>query len=241
MDNNQNKEPTLDALTATRMLEDIFEESELEPNSLPLEALDTQTAYAKRRLSPQRVILIIVMALWLLLPLMFITPKYDVTLTEPQGGDPPVYTIEVTSKLPVRQAEAVMDGKELSVYAKEDGKIFAVEPEKNGTMEIRITAVNRQTTVKTVEVTAVDEAGPKLISSDMDDTSVYLRMEDEGSGVDFENVYGITASGEVFFPEETDSVRGLITFGIPSEKCDIYVPDLRGNALHLTMGPGKEN
>lgn len=239
MDHDNNKEPKLDALTATMMLEDIFAESEIEPNSLPLEALETQTAYRRRRVSVRKVILIAVLVIWLLLPVMFLSPRYEVELAEAQDRDLPVYTIEVKPGLPVRQVEAELAGEPIRVYMKEEGKNYAVEPERNGTLEIRITAMNRQTTVKRIAVTAVDETAPKLISGDMDDAAVYLQVQDEGSGVDYENIYGVTASGDLILPEKTDSEQGSVVFGIPGERWDIYVPDKRGNALHLSMDPAK--
>ena len=156
MDHNMNTEPKLDALTATNILENIFEEAEAAPSTIPVEALAAHQNLRRSRFGLQRAVLVVVIILWLLLPLLFLTPKYSVSEPQMNDRDEPVYTVEMESFLPVRTMKAYINGKPLQLYEK-DSKTFAVEPGENGTMEILITAVNRQTTVSEVEVTAVKE------------------------------------------------------------------------------------
>ena len=67
MDRNKNNanEPKLDALTASKLLEDVFEEVGAAPNSLPIEALAGYPEFERQRFLPQRVLLIVILVLWL--------------------------------------------------------------------------------------------------------------------------------------------------------------------------------
>lgn len=237
MDTNNipNIEPKIDALTATKMLEDIFDESNVTPNTVPVEALAGYDDFERARFLPQRILLIAVIILWLLLPLMFFAPKYEISQVRMNEQNLPVYTVEVTSHMPVRAVEALLNGESIQIYAK-DSKTYAVEPSSNGTLEIRVTALNKQTTVRSVEVTAVDDMGPKLVSSRMDDSRVYLQMAENGTGINYESIYAIGAeSGDIVRPESYNKETGTIVFQFPKERMDIYIPDKRGNALHLSM------
>lgn len=237
MDKNINNvsEPKLDALTATRLLEDIFEGAGATPNSLPVEALAGYPEFERQRFLPQRVMLIVILILWLLIPIFFITPKYDITQVSTNDQNLPVYTVEIQSLLPIRNVEAILNETDLPLYAK-DSKTYAVEPNQNGTMEIRVTAVNNQTAVRSVDVVAVDDVGPKLISTEVSGQKVLLRMAENGTGVAYSNIYAIGQnSKEIVQPADYDRETGTITFELSKEKWDVYIPDERGNALHLSV------
>ena len=123
----------------------------------------------------------------------------------------------------------------MPIYAK-DSKTYAVEPNQNGTMEIRVTAVNNQTAVRSVVVAAVDDVGPKLISTKVDGQKVLLRMAENGTGVAYSNIYAVgQSSQDIVQPANYDRETGTITFELEQEKWDVYIPDIRGNALHLTV------
>ena len=237
MDKNINNvnEPKLDALTATRLLEDVFEEVGAAPNLLPVEALAGYPEFERQRFLPQRVLLIVILILWLLIPIFFITPKYDITQVSTNDQNLPVYTVEIQSLLPIRNVEAILNGTDLPLYAK-DSKTYAVEPNQNGTMEIRVTAVNNQTAVRSVDVVAVDDVGTKLISTEVTGQKVLLRMAENGTGVSYNNIYAIgRTSKEIIQPTTYNRETGTIAFDLPKEKWDVYIPDERGNALHLSV------
>lgn len=235
MSNEIRKEPTLDALTASRVLETVFEETNTSMSTIPAEALAGYPEFQRQRFLPQRLTLIGILILWLLLPILFFAPKYEIGEVTMNEQNLPVYTIDVTSRLPVRTVEVQMDGEPVQLYEK-DAKTFAVEPRHNGVMEIRVTAVNRQTTMRSVQVTGVDDVGPKLLTSRIDESRVYLQMAENGTGIAYENVYAQgRTSGDIVVPESYDRQTGTIIFELPKEIWDVYIPDNRGNALHLSM------
>ena len=231
-----NNEPKIDALTATKVLADVFDEIDAQPNTIPVEALAGYQDFKRKRFIPQQILLIFIIVLWLLVPLFFIPPKYEIQQVSMNDQNLPVYTVKVDSFLPVRQVEAALNGEPIQVYAK-DSKTYAVEPSQNGRMEIKATGINRQITTRSVDVTEVDDMGPKLISSEIDNEHIYLQMAENGTGVAYENIYAVgQKTGEIVTPEQYDKENGTIIFLIPEKgKCVVYIPDKRGNALHLSI------
>lgn len=235
MDRNNVNEPKLDARTAARILEDILEEAGAASNSLPAEALAGYPEFERQRFLPQRILLIILLVLWLLLPVFFITPKCDISQVSTNEQNLPVYTVKVQSLLPIRNVEAILNGEDMALYAK-DNKTYAVEPKQNGTMEIRVTSVNNQMAVRSVYVATVDDVGPKLISTEVDGQKVLLQMAENGTGVAYNNIYAVgQTSKDIVQPTDYDRETGVITFELATEKWDVYIPDERGNALHLSV------
>ena len=226
--------PMLDAAEAARMLDSIFEESGVEPNSIPMEALTAYSDYRRERYLLQRIIIVIAMVLFLLLPFLFIAPDYTVSLQRNGERDLPVYTIEVGSFLPVSQVTATLEGHSLPVYPEED-RAYTIEPTRNGDMIVSVTFVNRQKTSKIIHVQDVDEQGPEILSASTDREYVYITVQDKGIGVDYEGVYARTDSGEILRPDSYNEVTGEIILRYPSEPCDLYVPDHIGNTLHLRL------
>ncbi|MDO4869299.1 MAG: hypothetical protein Q4A65_03260 [Bacillota bacterium] len=233
--NTKTGEPRIDALTAAKMLEDIFDEAGASPNTMPASALAGYPDFQRQRFLPQRIVLIVILVLWLLIPAFFITPDYDIAQVSTNEQNLPVYTVEVDSVLPMKDVEAVLNGAKMPIYAK-DSKTYAVEPDQNGRMEIRVTAVNNQVTVRSVDVNTVDDVGPKLISTSVEGSEVYLQMAENGTGVAYENIYAVgQTSGDIALPANYDRETGTIIFDLANEKWDVYIPDKRGNALHITV------
>ena len=235
MNQNKNTEPKLDALTAARMLENIFEESEVEPNTVPAEALAGFEDLHRSRFLPHRIALAGIILLWILLPVLFIKPSCEISAGVMNDQNLPVYTVSVTTKLPVNKVTASLDGEPLQVYTK-DSRTYAVNPDHNGTMEVKVTAANRQTSVSEVAVKEVDDQSPVLTESRIDESRVFLLVGDDGTGVDFESIYAVgEESGKIILPESVDPGKAVVVFLIPEERYDIFVPDMRGNVLHLSM------
>ncbi len=226
--------PKMDAASATRILENVFDECEMKPNSVPIEALSAYSSYRKERFALQKTIIVIAMILFLLLPFLFISPSFKVGRSETGERNLPVYTVDVGSVLPVRSVVATLDGKPLPVYEK-DAKHYTIEPTRNGRMIVKVGLVNYQKTEKQVNVTSVDSEGPDLVSSRADGKKVYLKLADKGIGVDFDAIYALSESGKHIRPLDIDEKNSEVVFGYPKGKTDIYVPDNIGNILHLSL------
>ena len=68
-----------------------------------------------------------------------------------------------------------------------------------------------------------------------DGKNVFLKVADEGIGVDFDGVYAVSGSGKAVKPRGYDRESGEVWFAYPKEKLDVYIPDSIGNTLHISM------
>ena len=223
-----------DAARLIRILERIFDSSGRKPNTVPMEALASYAVYRRERFSMQKGILWAGLIAFLFLPLLFLMPQIEVQGSGDGVRGLPVYTIEVRSVLPVGKVIAELNAHSLPVY-EAGAKEFTVEPTRNGTMTVSVELVNRQQTRQTLPVENVDANGPELLGSETGSDTFLMQVADAGIGVDYREVYAISASGTVIYPLETDEQAGEILFAYPEEDWDVYVPDHIGNTLHLAI------
>ena len=234
MEERKKTAPTLSMDEAEKILDNVFRECGRKPNSVPIEALSSYAIYRKERFGLQRGFLISMMAIFFMLPFLFIDSDFTVSVEAAGERRLPVYVVEVRSFLPVYRVTAHVRGQELPVY-EAGAKTFTVEPTRNGEMKVEVGLVNRQYTEMTVDVEDVDSHGPVLTSSEVKGREVHLYVEDEGVGVRLHEAYGETASGTKIEPRSTDEDKGLLIFDYPQEDMDVYIPDHIGNTLHLAM------
>ena len=223
----------LSSSDAVKILEEIYERTDREANTVPMDALTSYTVYRKERFTLQRGVLIGALIVFLLIPVLFILPKYEVSAEGTGERGLPVYTVRVNSLFPVHSVTASVRQHTLPVY-EADAKTYTIEPVRNGEMTIRVELFNRQELETTQEVSDVDANGPELIDSVVGEDSFTLYVKDAGIGVDYREVYAISASGEVIEPLSADEENGIV-FSYPEEAWDVYIPDHIGNTLHLSI------
>lgn len=224
----------LSALEAARLLEEIFRLSGKSPNTVPTEALSAYTVYRKERFSLQRRVLAVLLAFFLMLPLLFIMPSYELTMEDQGLRGLPVCTIHVASLLPVGRVTAKLKSHQLPVY-EATAREFTVEPTRNGTLVVTVELKNRQSLSKSVEVSTVDAKSPQLIDSGIEADLVMLTVVDDGIGVDYHGVIAVGKSGQEYTPNSVNEETGQIIFDYPTESLDVYIPDHIGNQLHLAL------
>ena len=217
-----------------RMLAEIYDSCEREPNTVPMEALSDYAVYRKERFNLQRMVLGVAMILFALLPVLFVLPDFDVLMSADGNRGLPVYTINVHSILPVGRILASQSTHYLPVY-EASSKRFTVEPTRNGKLHIDVELFNRQHLEKTVDVTEVDAHGPQLLDSKIENDSVTLFVNDTGIGVDYHSIYAVDAKGSTYLPITFDNETGTVTFSFPDDDWDVYIPDHLGNVLHLAF------
>ena len=127
----------LDLEIASQILEQVFEANDMELNSISLEALASYSNYRKERFTLQRTILVIIMALFILLPLLFIPASFTINAPSSQHGFNPVYRMEVDSFMLVERVTATIDGRNVPVYEM-DSHVYSIEPPMNGLMEVTL-------------------------------------------------------------------------------------------------------
>jgi len=221
-------------LTMTRILGRVLEAGGREKSTVPLEALSAYVVYRRERFSLQRGVTLAALGLFLLLPLLFVLPRYEVTAAEAGIRGLPVYTIDVSSLLPVYRVTARLKTHSLPVY-EAGAREFTVEPTRNGDLIIQVELLNRQSLETRCAVTGVDANGPELTGSQIGEDTVLLYVSDAGIGVDFYEVYALDGKGILHEPLDTDPEQGTILLPFPEEDWDVYIPDHIGNTLHLKL------
>lgn len=221
----------------SEILDKVFVTCGKDPNDLPMETLSSYAVYRKERFTFQRAVIAMAIFVFMMLPLLFILPGYTVKVDEKGERGLPVYTVDVSSILPVGKVLASIRDHDLPVY-EAGSKEFTVEPTRNGMLNISVELVNRQSVNSSHEVTAVDDKAPELISSGTEGDTLVVKVKDSGIGVDYREIYAVGKSGKVYRPTTADDKGGII-FDYPEEPWDLYVPDHIGNTLHLAVKLGK--
>ena len=224
----------LDQETVNRILANAFAANEMKANAVPLEVLASYSNYRKERFTLQRVVVAVILLLFMMMPLLFVTPKCSMAPGEAAGQGRPTYLVSVDSLLPITRVTAKINEINMPVY-ETGANQFTVVPSDNGLMTIRITLLNDQSTEYHFEVTGVDTQPPKLQNSDTDDGNLNFYVKDEGEGVDCAGVYAQTMAGTTIQPIEWDEKVGRITFPYPTENMNIFFPDKVGNTLQVVV------
>lgn len=219
--------------TASQMLANVFDACGTEPNTVPLEVLESYSNYRRERYALQRSVLVILLALFLLMPVLFLTPEVVVAEAKGTPGRP-IFEVSCSSFLPLRRISAVLNGEKLPVYEMDAG-VYQVRPEENGHLEITVTLINEQSTTQSMEVTGVDVKAPELVGSAQEGDQLVIFFQDDSGELDYEGIYAKTAAGETILPEAWDPKGMSVTFRYPKEPLNIFVADRCGNSLQLAL------
>lgn len=217
---------------ADQMLSNIFDICEIEPNTIPLEELESYSNYRKDKYRVRKSLLVLIMIIFLLVPLLFMSPKI-MTLKQ-LDSTTPTYSMNIESILPVTSVVATVDGENVPVYEKAEHE-YTIEPSKIGDMLVTVKCVNRQYAQKKIKVTNIDKQAPTISSSKKSDDRIYIYLEDNLSGVDYANIYAKSTSGKTIKPESFNEEKSLVVFTYPSGSINIFVPDKAGNTLQLLL------
>lgn len=228
------QQPQLQLEDASKILENVFKENQVEPNTIPLEVLTAYSNYRKERFSLQRLIIVIIMVLFLMLPLLFVPSTFTIQPNMAPDTTNPTFTLKVTSNMLVKRITAIIDGRNVPIY-EQDSHVYSIEPAVNGKMKVTVTLMNNQTATEYVDVQHVDLDAPVILSNTYDDDYVYLYLSDVGSGVDYENIMAVNSAGETIKPVSYEEASGCVTFSYPKDTLNISIPDFAHNKLQLII------
>ncbi len=228
------KKPELDRETAHKILLNALEANNMDANKIPLEVLASYSNYRRERFTLQRVIIIIVLVAFMLMPLLFIAPTCTVEQVEDVGRGRPAFHVQVDTFLPIQRVTATINGVNMPVYEVGEN-LYSVQPTINGEMEIAVTLLNDQSCVMTQRVKTVDTASPVLVKDGYADGKLNLYVMDEGLGIDYESVHALNAKGEMIRPVSFSEEEGLVSFAYPEDTINIYIADKVGNTLQLAV------
>ena len=228
------KVPVLSEDAASKLLENVFDACEKEPNTVPLKTLESYSEYRREKYGLQKVILIVILVIFLAVPFCFVIPNMTVQKISEDNARIPNYEIKVDGWFPVKVVGAAINGHNVTVYETGE-RTYSVEPLENGIMDLQTTFLNRQFRAAQVEVSGIDMDSPYLVSHYRDSDLLYLTVADDGLGIDYDAIYAETESGEIIKPIIIEKKTGEIAFEISGTSMNIYIPDVRENMLHLVI------
>ena len=231
--NKLNKEiPRLSEDAANKLLANVFDSCLQEPNTIPLTTLQSYSEYRRERYGLQKILLIIVLIIFLLLPLCFLSPEVSINKSGLNKEGFPTYTISVDSVMPIAEVIASIGNSGLPV-TEIANRTYSVAPHENGTMKVYVKAINYQYSVTDVTVDGVDIDPPVMESNNFDGEKLHLFVTDAGVGIDYDGIYGVTDKGIQTTP--VSAADGKIDFSVSAGSMDIYIPDKNKNILHLVI------
>lgn len=235
-DNKNQGVPALNQQVASQLLENVFDACDMERNTIPLEVLTSYSNYRRERFALQKLVLIVMMALFCLLPLMFIAPRFSLELAEDSSRSAPEYEVEVANWFPpIRRVTADIEGQHVPVY-ETDTHLYSIEPAKNGTMTVTVVLANGQYLSQKTEVTGVDREPPTLVSHHQENGFLYLQFQDgSGSGVDAASAYALDETGSKILPHAQTTADGDTILIFPNVSMNIFVPDYAENTMQLVL------
>lgn len=225
--------PELSDDAAQKLLNNVFDACNREPNNVPLEALESYSEYRREKYSFQKILLIVILAIFMLLPFCFICPELSVEKISTDDASLPQYRITVDGWFPIKLVSGQLNGRNINVYETGE-RTFVVQPVENGTMDINVRLINRQYDDATVEVAGIDTEAPYLVMDEHVGNYLLLYLQDDGLGIDWDGIYAEGSSGS-FSPVSYDADISVARFRFPSESVNIFIPDLKGNTLQLVV------
>lgn len=225
--------PPLSYADAEIILQEVFAACGKAPTAVPLEVLSSYTEYRRDRFTLQKTVLILILIVFLLLPVGFLSPGVEAVRTELSQIGAPTYTIKADSLLPVRTVTAQLDGQAIAVYQLASG-LFSVTPRSNGLLTVTVTLVNGQYRSWSTQIDTVDTKAPELLQIRTVGDLVRLYVSDDGVGMDYEGAYALTPGGDRLLPSEIDETRGYLAFP-KSAGLHLFLPDKNGNQLQLVL------
>ena len=226
---NDTEIPSLDTQTANQLLNNVFTACDMTPSVIPVETLESWGNYKKPSFNLGRFITYVFTILLILLPLMFFKPTIVAERTNVNSTSDAVYDISIKTMLPVSSVTAELDGTPVTL-SREGSHKYLVQLTQNGSLTITARLYNGQTAVRTYKVSHLDTEKPELVKSYSQNGLVYLEVLDTYSGVDYDNITGLT-------PESYDASTGTIVFKIPETPATVTIPDHAGNELVLLLSP----
>lgn len=230
--------PTLSDDAASKLLANVFDACEQDHNSIPLETLASYSEYRREKHGLQKTLLIIILVVFIALPFCFIAPEFNIQCVSAEPAKLPIYEIRVGGFLPINLVASSIEGHSFTVYETGD-RVFSVEPSDNGIMKVKVRLLNRQYTVKEIKVDGIDMIAPILIADKIVGDQLCFTVQDDGLGVDYENIRGILNSDveadHPVKPVAFDANEGVIVFDFPEESMNVIIPDRAGNELQLVL------
>lgn len=228
------KQPSyeLDLDTAGQMLNHVLDVCNYEHASVPIEVLSSYSKYRRERYVLQRSVIIGLLVLFLLLPMLFLTPTLSF-----EGPDDRLI-LHVDSMMSVQSVTAALDGRPIAIYDAGNGS-YVLQPTANGELTVSVRLINRQLTTISRSISGVDAQAPVYVESRVEGDDLLLFFNDDCTGIDPDSVYATLEDGTTCIPAAWDPQRACVVMPYPTVQVHLYVSDHAGHMLHMMLTPQK--
>lgn len=170
-------------------------------------------------------------------------PEINLVGDEPKASSDPnskaIITFTVDCPIPLSGVVvSLLDDDDSSIrtpipYSKL-GDEYTVEVTKNGSYEILVSAINKSLSKKITLVETLDNIPPTI---DMESVilqanAITLKIEDNQSGINYDELYAIDDSGKKENPQFLDESSGTVSFRFEdTASLTIHLEDMSGNSF----------
>lgn len=134
------------------------------------------------------------------------------------------------SPLPFMDTVHAYINNEPVAVTKEDSR-FHVQAEKNGHLILSVRTFMGRVTMRSITINSVDDRPPRIVEHYNLDGTIYIFLDDDGSGVDWENITAADGAGVSVPLVDCNAAEGYICLPYPGESITILAPDHSGNIL----------
>lgn len=216
-----------------QILQNILKRCGRDGNTIPLEALNSYAEYRQERFVLLRVLTALMLALFLMLPALFLWPELDIAVRTDTAPNRRAYNLTVNCSVPIGTVTAVLNDKTVPVY-EAAGTQYLVMPAENGLMNIEVVLKNGQRAQASIEVTGIDTKAPDAVRTEFDDTYMYIYLQDP-SGIDVHDIRVTDMRENVLSNWRYDHAQECIVLDYPDTDMLLAIPDIYGNTLTMQI------
>lgn len=192
------------------------------------------TAYVLRYRTP-KVVMVLILVVALALAAMLVVFPYPLTeINVAFSGTNQVDVGFSVNPLDVfTRITGIFNGVPVDLIP-QDHNSYNVTLDENGQLVLTVESPLGLTDSKTVNIDCLDDTAPRVVRHFRQDNDIYIYLEDDRSGVDWD---GVTASGpggsQADFTVHPD--EGYVAVAFPQQALTLRIPDMAGNALSVVV------
>lgn len=161
----------------------------------------------------------------------------DVTLFDKDKyiPSPGVIVVNIDKGDSVKEVYAKSSKGDKHMAIEKAGNAYHISVPTNGDYTIYAVGNNKKIAEEDFTVTTIDGTLPRISKYSNTRDDLIITLDDSGSGVDFDSIYGKTATGTKVYPKIIKKDQKQVIFQMPKNNFSIYIYDLAGNQSKNTV------
>lgn len=155
-------------------------------------------------------------------------PKYELVVAPTEDYHTTTATFTITSHLPLKNVTITFNEEPLDLV-KVGKKSYQATITCNGILDVFMQNFNGMSVSNFEVIDILDDEAPGIASYDMQDGLLTITLTDSLSGIDYDNLYGMTTDGTVIQAISIDRASSTVVFPIDHNGLTLSIKDLSGN------------